>query len=246
MKIILNYLDEIERALQQVRDTQLSKISQGAHMLAQATLHQHNLFVFGCNHAGLLALELYYRTGGMVNMNPLRAPGLNLEATPATLTSQIERLEDYGRLIIDSSPVAKDDVVIIHSVSGRNPVTVDAAMRLREIGAKVIALTNMATTSTVKSRHHSGLNLYQVADLVLDNCGCLGDAALVLPGAAVRVGPTSTVIGAAVLNAMICEAVELIVAEGKVAPVFVSANLDEGDAFNENVLNSYKEHIFYM
>ena len=72
------YLDEISRILQQVRLTQLPQMEKAARMLADATLNGHNLFVFGCNHAGLLAMEMYYRTGGMVNINPVRGPGLHL------------------------------------------------------------------------------------------------------------------------------------------------------------------------
>lgn len=171
------YLDEISRILQQVRLTQLPQMEKAARMLADATLNGHNLFVFGCNHAGLLAMEMYYRTGGMVNINPVRGPGLHLEIVPATMTSQMERMDGYGCLLMDMTPIGKDDVIIIHSVSGRNAVSVDAAIRAREKGARVIALTNMETSAAVESRHKSGKKLYEVADLVLDNCGCRGDAA---------------------------------------------------------------------
>ncbi|HZJ56698.1 MAG TPA: sugar isomerase domain-containing protein [Clostridia bacterium] len=182
----------------------------------------------------------------MALINPIRAPGLNLDVDPATLTSQIERLPEYGRMILDSQPIGCGDVIIIHSVSGRNTVTIDAALRAKEIGATVIALTNMETTDQVKSRHPSGKNLYEIADLVLDNCGCLGDAALDIPGVPERVAPTSTAIGAAMLNAMMAQAVVLMTVAGAVAPVFVSANLDRGDAHNKAMLAQYKDNIFYM
>jgi len=144
------YLDEISRILQQVRLTQLPQMEKAARMLADATLNGHNLFVFGCNHAGLLAMEMYYRTGGMVNINPVRGPGLHLEIVPATMTSQMERMDGYGCLLMDMTPIGKDDVIIIHSVSGRNAVSVDAAIRAREKGARVIALTNMETSAAVE------------------------------------------------------------------------------------------------
>ncbi|MEG0996359.1 MAG: sugar isomerase domain-containing protein, partial [Clostridia bacterium] len=174
MKTINRYLDAIDQTLQKVCATQLSNMEKAAQLLAQATVAGQNLFVFGCNHAGLLALELYYRTGGMVNMNPVRGSGLHLEVTPATLSSEMERLNDYGRLLIQHTPIKKGDVIIIHSVSGRNTVTVDAALAARELGATVIALTNMETTKAVASRHPSGLHLYEAADLTIDNCGCVG------------------------------------------------------------------------
>lgn len=246
MDVIGAYLDNFNKIMQKVADTQSEKLREGAQKLADAALSGHNIFAFGCSHAGLLALELYYRTGGMALVNPVRAPGLCLDIDPATMTSQMERLPDYGRVIIDNQPLGEGDVIIIHSVSGRNTVTVDAAMRAREKGAFVIALTNMQTTTALKSRHPSGKNLYEVSDLVLDNCGCLGDGSLDVPGVMEKVGPTSTAVGAAMLNAMMAQAVELIAAAGGVVPVFVSANLEGGDEHNKNMLAKYKDHIFYM
>ncbi len=240
------YLDEIGRLLHKVRETQLPQMEKAAQMMANATLAGRNLFIFGCNHAGLLALEMYYRTGGMVNINPIRGPGLQLEIDPATMTSQMERLHGYGRLLMDMSPIKRDDVILIHSVSGRNPVSVDATFRAHEKGAYVIVLTNMETSVSAESRHESGKKLYEIADLVIDNCGCHGDAAISLPGVPTRIGPTSTVIGAAILNAVMCRAVELITAAGQEAPVLMSANSDGGDAYNLNMLHKYADHIFYM
>jgi uncharacterized phosphosugar-binding protein len=240
------YLSNVIAILQKSRETQLSAINEGARMLSDATLSGSNIFAFGCSHAGLLALELYYRTGGLANINPVRAPGLNLDADPATLTSQIERLDKYGTHIADTIPLKPGDVVIIHSVSGRNNVTIDFTLRVREKGAKVIALTNMNTTTAMLSRHPSGKNLYQTADLVIDNGGCLGDSSTEVPGVPEKVGPTSTAVGAALLYAMVVQAAGFIAEAGAVVPVFVSANIDGGESHNEKILEKYKNNIFYM
>ena len=246
MDMITAYFDNINRVFAKVLETQREKLTLGARKMCDATMNGHNIFAFGCSHAGLITLELYYRTGGMATINPVRAPGLNLDIDPATMTSQMERLNDYGKIIIDALPLGTDDVIIIHSVSGRNTVTVDAAMRAREKGAYVIALTNMEMTTQVSSRHPSGKNLYETADLVLDNCGCPGDASLTVPGVPERVAPTSTAVGAAMLNAMMAQAVSFVVEAGGIPPVFVSANLDGGDEHNRAMLAKYKDHIFYM
>lgn len=240
------YLNNLKNVLEQVHQTQADALEQGAQMLCDATMNDHSIFTFGCSHAMLVALEMYYRSGGMATINPVRAPGLCLDIDPATMTSEMERLPGYGKLIIDNQPIKKGDVVIIHSVSGRNIVPVDAAIRCQEIGAKVIALTNMAYSSSQKSRHPSGKRLFEVADLVLDNCGCPGDGSLVIVGLPERVGPTSTAIGAAMLNAMMCRTVELIAKSGGIPPVFMSANVEGGDAHNKAMLDAYRDHIFYM
>ena len=197
MDLIGTYLSNVIGILQKTSVSQHDALNQGAQWLCEATLGGGNIFTFGCSHAGLLALELYYRTGGMATINPVRAPGLNCDVDPATFTSQMERLDRYGTHIADTLPLGPGDVVIVHSVSGRNTVTVDFAIRVRELGAKVIALTNINTTAVQTSRHPSGKNLYQVADLVIDNGGCMGDSSTEVPGVPEKVGPTSTAVGAA-------------------------------------------------
>lgn len=246
MDVMTEYLENVRRILADAIVTQHEAMEQGARKMAEATLSGHSIFAFGCSHAGLLALELYYRSGGMATINPVRAAGLNLDIDPATMTSQMERLPEYGRLIIDNIPLGEGDVILIHSVSGRNTVTVDAAMRAREKGAFVIALTSLAATTQVTSRHPSGKNLYEVADLVLDNGGCLGDGCIALEGVPEKIGPTSTAVGAAMLNAMMTRAVQLVIEAGGVPPVFVSANLDGGEAHNREMMRAYRNQIFYM
>jgi len=246
MNAINEYWNNLRRILDQIETAQFDAMNAAAEKLYEATVNGRCIFTFGCSHAGLLALELYYRTGGMATINPIRAPGLNLDVDPATMTSQMERLPEYGKVIIDHQPIKAGDVLIIHSVSGRNTVTVDAALRAKEIGVTVIALTNLKTAESLTSRHPSGKSLHQAADIVLDNCGSLGDSSLDIPGVPEKVAPTSTAVGAAILNAVMAQAVALTVQAGLTPPVFVSANLEGGDAHNQAVLDKYKDRIFYM
>ena len=246
MNSIDAYFTNIAVVLDNVLTTQRDAMEQSAKLLADATLGDHNIFAFGCSHAGLLALEMYYRTGGLATINPVRAPGLTLDIDPATMTSQMERLPEYGRVIADNQPIGEGDVVIIHSVSGRNTVTVDFALRCREKGARVIALTSVAAGKAIPSRHPSGKLLMDVADVVLDNCGCVGDASIEIKGVPEKVAPTSTAVGAAMLNAIMGRAVELIVERGEVPPIFMSANVPGGDEHNRDMLRRYQNHIFYM
>ena len=240
------YLENVQSILSEVLDTQLESIHTAANWIVDATLAHKKLWAVGCGHAGLLAQELFYRSGGLVVMNPLFAPGLQLDVSPVTLTSDIERIEGYGVKIIDRKEIGDGDVLIVHSVSGRNPATVDMATRARERGAKVIALTNMKYSSMSASRHSSGKRLFECADLVLDNCGAVGDAAVQVEGFGERSGPTSTAVGASILNAIVCEAVGEFMRRGVTPPVFMSANLDGGDAHNKRVMDEYRDQIRYL
>ncbi len=246
----MNVIEAYRRALSNTLDKAFSinenSIREGARLLADANLDGHNIFAFGCSHAMLPMLELYYRTGGMATINPVRAPGLYLDIDPATMTSQMERIPGYGKVIVDALPLSAGDVMMIHSVSGRNPVPIDVALRAKEKGARIIVLTSMEMTGAVTSRRPDGLKLCDTADVLLDNAGCVGDAAIEIEGVPERVAPTSTSVACALLNAMMAEAVDMIVKAGGIPPVFVSANLDGGDEHNKEMMKKYGEHIFYM
>jgi len=239
------YFNEINRILQKVYDTQIENIKSAAQMIVNASLKGNRIYAFGSNHAGLLALEMFYRSGGLAIINPICPPGLTLDVIPVTLATEIERLENYGGIIIKKYGLKAGDVFIIHSVSGRNNVSIDMSLKAGELGAKVIAITNMEYSKDVSSRHKSGKRLFETAHLVIDNCGCIGDAAIEAEGLPYKVAPTSTAVGAAIVNAIVAEVIALYLEKGITPPVFVSSNMDNGDIHNEKILNLYRKNIKY-
>ncbi len=246
MNAIDRYFTVCHETAEKVLLTQKNALEKAAEAVADATAAKKSVFAFGASHAGLITQELFYRTGGLVTINPIRAPGMMLDMTPITGTSKLERLEGYGRLILEGEKIGEGDLLILHSVSGRNAVAIDMAAEAKKRGVKVIVLTNMNTSTAVSSRHSSGKKLYDFADILIDNCGEKGDASLSLPGLPEKAGPTSTVVGALILNAVAVRAMELLLERGIEPPVFVSANLDGGDEHNARILEEYRDHIFYM
>ena len=245
-KCMQAYFDHIKKILDTVVNTQSQNIMSGAIELAAAVEEGRNIFAFGCNHAALCTLELYYRTGGLAVINPLRGPGITLDVEPVTLTTQMERLTGYGQALLDQSPINAGDLLIIHSVSGRNAVTIDMAMKARELGIKTICLTNLNTSTVLPARHSSGLRLFETCDIVIDNCGDYGDASMEIEGFAGKIAPTSTTVGTAILNAMMLEACALLMAKGIEPPVYMSSNVPDGDAHNDKIMDAYKDQIHYL
>ena len=241
-----SYYSRVTEIMSQVFRQEKDAMEQAAEKLAQANREKRSIFAFGCNHAGLIALELFYRTGGMVTVNPVRAPGMMLEVSPITMSSELERIPDYGKVVFESLPAKEGDVIMIHSVSGRNAVTVDMAKAAREKGLTVIVVTNMQTATAVSSRHLSVKKLHDYADILIDNHGDYGDASVRLEGFAQKIASTSTVVGAAILNAVVARACELLWEQGIRPPVFMSGNVDGGDAYNKAVIAEPAENIFYM
>ena len=122
--------------------------------------------------------------------------------------------------------IEPSDVAIIISNSGRNAATIEMASEMRARGVKVIAITSLEQSRASTSRHPSGHRLFELADLVIDNCVPAGDALLSLPGLNAPIGASSTVAGAAVINSIIIEAVSQLLKRGERVPVLTSANVE--------------------
>lgn len=239
---ISNVTDNVRRAYEEQTDI----LRTASEWIAGTIEAKRNVFVFGCSHAGILAEEVFYRTGGLAVMNPIFYPDLMLDTRPVTDTSKCERTPGVGQRIVEQNNLHEGDLLILHSVSGRNNVPVDMANAARERGVRTVCITNLAYSSSVSSRHPSGKRLFEVCDLTIDNKGEIGDTSVQIPGLPERIGPTSTVVGAAVINALVIDAVEKMVGDGFVPPVFLSANLDGGDEHNARIFEEYGENIFYM
>lgn len=244
--IIEEYLQTVQNLLQQVAQTQKEPIQKAALLFADAARNQKKIFAFGCSHAGLVTQDLFYRSGGLAIINPLFAPGLTLDIRPVTMTSQMERVPDYGRTIVQQNEIQEGDVLLLHSVSGRNHVPIDMALEAANRKAVTICVTNMTYSKESSSRHPSGKKLYELCDIVIDNCGCFGDAACSMDGLKQKFAPTSTAIGAAIVNAIAAGAIENMLLNGEIPPVFLSANIEGGDQHNAQVMEKYHDCIRYL
>ena len=240
-----DYIKTVTETIDRAWNTQQDQLSAAKALIAQAIEAKKNVFVFGCSHAGILAEEVFYRTGGLAVINPIFFPGFMLNTRPITMTSSLERVPGLGKIILKQNHVGEGDVLLLHSVSGRNTVPVEMAIEAKAMGVHTVCITNLEYSKSVTSRHPSGKNLYEVCDIVIDNCGVTGDAAVKLDGLEEKIGPTSTTVGTAILNAIVIEAVEQMIADGIVPPVFMSANIDGGDAHNARIFEEYKDNIFY-
>jgi uncharacterized phosphosugar-binding protein len=152
-----------------------------------------------------------------------RAPGL-----AALLLNNVDALR-YG------------GVIFIFSNSGCNTVAVEMAELARERGLKTVCITNVTHSARMKSRHPKGLKLKDACDVVIDNCGCYGDAAI--PFGEHACGATSTVIGSMIMQAIVCRTVELCQARGVNPELFSSANTLGGDEKNAAHLEKYKPMV---
>ena len=225
------YLAVTQELLARLVDHEWPNISAAADLLADALERGGTVHAFGTGHSHMLAEELFYRAGGLVRVSPMLFEGLMLHAS-APLSTALERLPGLAAALLDDHPIAPGDVLIIASNSGGNAVTSQLAQLARSAGVPVVALTSLRHATSTAARASGFPRLHEVADVVIDNGGCVGDAAIRIEGFDSSVAPTSTVVGAAILNAVAAEAVERLVARGHAPAVYTSSNVESGDAAN--------------
>ncbi len=240
------YFEATSTGLEKLRDEQLANIKAAADLLADTIEAGNAIFAFGATHSFILAMEMVYRTGGLMLINTIYPHGMDLSVRPMPLTSQIERLPDYGRLLLENSPAQEGDALLIASTSGRNAVVIDMALAARESGIRTIGITSVEYSASVPSRHPSGKRLLDLCDIVIDNCAPLGDAAVQVAGVEQRTGPLSTVLGAVVVNSLVCQTIANLVERGIDPPIYISANMPGGDEHNARLLAENADRIHYM
>jgi len=241
MNAMNTYFNNLTALLERTLETQQAGMEEAARRIAECFRQGGMLYTFGTGHGHLLALEIFYRAGGMARVCPILHEKLMLHISAAQSTLE-ERDEGWLPILLEKYPIKAGDVLFVFSNSGRNAVPVLLAKAAKERGAYVIALTSMQHTSAVTSRNSLNLRLFETADLVLDNGGVLGDASFQAADGSM-VGPTSTSVGAAMLQAIVCRVKELSLEEGFEADFFKSSNVDGGDAWNNLLIDKYKDVI---
>ena len=238
----VEYHEVIARQLTEQFEQEAAAIEAAAELCASSIQKGRVIHAFGCGHSQIFAMEIFYRAGGLVPVNALLIPHLALFPKAKLSTAQ-ERVEGFSNVYLDLENTDSADTMIIASISGRNAGVVDMALAAHAKGMKVVALVSRQFADGVTSRHSSGKNLADVADVVVDIKCARGDAALSIEGLGPRFSGTSTVLGVAVMEAIVAQTIENCVNAGYEPPIYVSSNLDGGDAINAEHIKNYSPLI---
>jgi uncharacterized phosphosugar-binding protein len=237
-----SYRDQIVSIIDSVIDREGEAFDAVRDAVAQALASDRLLYVAGSGHSHLLAEEVFYRAGGIAAAQAILDPDLMLH-TGAHRSTQLEREEGRAERVLAAYPVTAGDVVIVASNSGRNAYPIEMALAAKARGATTVALTSLRHAQATTSRHQSGKRLFEVTDHVLDNGGEYGDASLAVGGGDIRMGPTSTIVGVFILNAIVAEAVDKLAREGVNVDVYQSANMQGAEAAAEAMLRRWQPRI---
>jgi len=236
------YLLQVQELMGQVAQSQISAVAASVKLFSDALENGKMIHTFGTGHSHLLAEEIFYRAGGLAAIYPILDERLMLHKE-VVKGSQNERLPGLAQELVDQHPIAAGDVVIVISNSGGNQVTIDLVKLAQAAGAKVIGVTSVNHATSNSARSNSSEKIHQIADVVLDNSGVVGDASVKVAGAKMAVSPTSTVIGGALLQAVVAGTVAELVNRGIEPEIFLSSNLAGGDENNAAIFAKYRPII---
>ncbi len=230
------YFDTARALLQRARETNAATIQTCAALIGQSIADGGVLHTFGSGHSEIIGREIIGRAGGLMPVSGIFDPGMGFS----------ENVVGYGTRLAEryhnTHGLHAGEVIIVISNSGKNASPIEVALYAKQRGLTVIGLTSVAMSSKAATVHPGGQNLHAIADHVLDNHGVSGDAIVeVVDGQ--MAGPTSTLIGATLLNLLALATMTWLRDHGHELPVVRSQNLPGGMEANIALAKKYRTRL---
>jgi len=225
------FLTGISGIVERISATQGNAIEQAAGWAADAIASDHLVFLFGSGHSFIATMDTYPRIGSYPGWFPIHETSTSY--MPTVLGNQglrqalfLEKVEGFGRLVMQNYRLRPEDVLVSISNSGVNPMGIDVALVAHEHGVKTIAITSMEHSRLSASRHVSGKRLFEVCDLVIDTCVPAGDALVDIPRFPHKVGAASTIAACIVMQSLVAATAARLADRGHEPTVFPSHNAE--------------------
>lgn len=237
--------------MDKIEETQLENIKKAAIIMADSIEKERWVHTFGCGHATLPIQEMYPRIGGFVGFHPMLELPLTYFANITKGMSVqnfvfLERVEGYGKEIMKGYNFHKDDCFWLFSHTGINAVNIDIALKIKEMGNKLIVFGSAAEAEGKQTRHSCGKNLFDLADVVIDTCVPIQDACVSLKNHFDKVGPVSTLAFVSSVWMTVLTVAEILADRGVKLHIHPSHNVPGDTTAKERLedcLTTYKKRV---
>ena len=235
------YLKSITAILNKIADTQSDKLSQASKLVSEVIKNDGIIYIFGCGHSHLIALDCFYRAGGLVNVSAMLDTDLMLH-NGAAKSSKMEKISGIAEAVFERYCITDKDLLIVVSTSGKNAVPVEMAQIASQNGIKNIAVASSEYFADKKDAPM----LYETAAMYIDNCVPHGDAVIDITGAQAKMGSVSTAASSFILQTILMEGADIAGKEGARLPVYMSGNVEGGAEFNKKLIKKYLPRIKHL
>ncbi len=235
------YMNKLTSILDEVYETNKDKIKDLAEKFAENIMEDRIIHTFGTGHSHMIGIELFARAGGLGNVDAMLDPDV-LTSNGAVRSGALEKLPGVSDIVYDNYTAKAGDIMIVISNSGRNSMPIEMAMRAKKEGLFVVAVTSLKQSEKMISRHPSGKKLYEVVDVVLDNCAPGGDGCLNING--YITGAVSSIASMFILNTITSEAIKIVTDKGFKPYIFQSQNVDGFN--NDAIYEHYRGRVKHL
>lgn len=226
----MTWLEQARVVLDRLEHEQLDAIGAAADIAAEAIAVDGVVHVFGTGHSRIPVEELFPRYGSYPGFHPIVELSMTFHTQVVGANGQrqamfVERTPGLADVILSNFTLRSTDALVVFSSSGRNAVPIELALTCKQAGLGVIAVTSLAESRATPPTHASGTVLADHADVVVDLCTPLGDAAVSVEGYDEPIGPLSSLAYIAIANTLKVFVAERLAARGIRLPVITSAQL---------------------
>ena len=226
---------------------QADAIHKAADWFAETILAGRMVHLFGSGHSRIMVEEMWPRYGSFPGFNPSVELSLTFHNPVVGANGQrqamfLENTPGLAKRILRNYDLSPTDSAFVASSSGCNVVPIEIAQEFQQRGVKVVALISRQHSEASDSRHASGKELQDFADLVLDTGAPVGDAMTAIDGMDTPVSPGSTVGGCMIVNALKAEVAERLVKVGQPPTVLTAGALVGNERATVLFEAAYDEH----
>ena len=234
------YTNEIKELLDEVNTDETENIEKACKIMYEAMREDKVVHVFATGHSHMFGEELFYRAGGLVQINPILEPFL-MQHEGAVRSTKYERLSGISEIIYNSLNLEENEPFIIVSNSGINSVPIEMARLANRDGRKVIGITSKNVSKELPSRDIEGKHLYELCDVVIDNHSPMGDG--IIKSKYGSIGASSTILNSYIAQRLVLGIIDMYEKDGLVPPIYMSANIKGGDEHNKELYKKFQKRI---
>ena len=241
------FYEEMLKVVDVLEGKEMDNIRKASEVCAETIAQGGVVHVFGSGHSVGFGMELAGRPGSLVPFHTIVTSDFVLHGKVSLAEFKdpdniFERRADIADRLYDVYDIRPQDSFIIISNSGINGVVIDFAIKAKQEGHKVIVATSWQHTSAEASRHPSGKKLYEMGDVVIDNCGPQGDA-LIETGKIEKICSISSITGAFIAQSITTETCRLLSERGVELPLLLSEDSEENRRHNAELRQKYVGRI---
>ena len=222
--------------LDRARETNSATLKKLGALVGASVASGGVIHTFGSGHSEVIGREIIGRAGGLVCVSGI------FDSTGGF----IENLVGYGTKLAErydrAHGLLAGETIIVISNSGKNSSPIEVALYAKQKGMNVVGLCCVEMSKSATTVHPGGKKLHEIADYTLDNLGRPGDAITPVTDS-INAGPTSTLIGATLLNLLMLETIEWLKTGGHHLPILRSQNMPNAIEYNRELGKKYKGRL---